>query len=663
MRSLSEIRFRLAQELANVRFFAIPPRLPQAAAAGIQAPFPALPDPADITDRLKTTPFAVECVRIANEILGHRFPLLGVMLETGPDIAWRRDYVRGIETKASYFRRIPYLDVARAGDHKLIWEINRHQHLVLLAQAYRLSGRKDFLAEIERQIESWLAQNPFQRGINWASALEVAFRALSWIWIYHLAGNCFGGSFRFRFLEGLYRHGLHLEVNLSYYFSPNTHLLGEAVALDALGRLFPQFPSSSGWRETAARVVRNELDRQVLADGCHFERSTYYHVYAVDMFLFHTILRGPDDPLRDIFRSRLTQMAVFLDALIGSTGVLPFFGDDDGGRFFHPYGPRNRFGLATLATCGEFLDHPEWIRDRHNLEEQAVWWLKKPEAAPPPVQQQAASESIRFADSGLVVMTGGEVEVIVDTGPFGPGTAGHSHSDTLSLVLRRCAAGGAEQILVDPGTYTYVSERVWRERFRGTAAHNTIRIDGLDQAIPNGPFAWQSRPEVELLGWETSPDRDIVAAACCYAGFRHQRKVVFNKRALWVVVLDHVEGPPGEHRIEQFWHCGEKVRQRSPECYEIGREQAGTQTLISFEAGAEVRLAEGNEYGWISPALGIKEPAPVLWVERRGSLPATMAVMIDLSGKARTLGFRLHADESGADCVYDGGEKILLTWL
>jgi hypothetical protein len=129
------------------------------------------------------------------------------------------------------------------------------------------------------------------------------------------------------------------------------------------------------------------------------------------------------------------------------------------------------------------------------------------------------------------------------------------------------------------------------------------------------------------------------------------------------MVLDRVEGPPGEHCIEQFWHCGEKVRQRSPECYEIGREQAGTQTLISFEAGAEVRLAEGNEYGWISPALGVKEPAPVLWVERRGSLPATMAVMIDLSGKARTLGFRLHADESGADCVYDGGEKILLTWL
>jgi len=45
--------------------------------------------------------------------------------------------------------------------------------------------------------------------------------------------------------------------------------------------------------ETGARVVRNELDRQVLADGCHFERSIYYHVYALDMFLFHAILRGP----------------------------------------------------------------------------------------------------------------------------------------------------------------------------------------------------------------------------------------------------------------------------------------------------------------------------------------------------------------------------------
>ena len=61
------------------------------------------------------------------------------------------------------------------GDHKWIWELNRHQHLIVLAQAHLLTGRYEFISEIEGELASWLAQNPFVRGINWASALEVAF--------------------------------------------------------------------------------------------------------------------------------------------------------------------------------------------------------------------------------------------------------------------------------------------------------------------------------------------------------------------------------------------------------------------------------------------------------------------------------------------------------
>ena len=313
-RSRSEIQFRVRQEFENFHFYIAPPHLPASILEQIRSGV--FPEPIEIVNRLKTTPFAAECLRIADEILQHRFPLLGVTVETGPDIRWRRDYTSGVETTALYFRRIPYLDAARAGDHKSIWELSRHQHLVLLAQAHLFSGRQDFLAEIVRQTESWFEQNPFQRGINWASALEVAFRALSWIWVYHLVGDRLPKPFRHRLLEGLYHHGLHLEANLSYYFSPNTHLLGEAVALHALGRLFPQFPRAGRWEQTGARVVRNELDRQVLADGFHFEQSTYYHVYALDMFQFHAVLRGLDDT----FRERLTRMAELLDSLLGASG-------------------------------------------------------------------------------------------------------------------------------------------------------------------------------------------------------------------------------------------------------------------------------------------------------------------------------------------------------
>src|SRR4249920_309608 len=106
MRSAAEIAYRLRQEAVNLRLFARPPRL-----KGLTAtPFATPPVPGS------------DCERLAAEILAHRFPLLGLTIETGPEIRWRRDYVSGIETAAVYFRRIPYLDAARAGDHKIVWE-------------------------------------------------------------------------------------------------------------------------------------------------------------------------------------------------------------------------------------------------------------------------------------------------------------------------------------------------------------------------------------------------------------------------------------------------------------------------------------------------------------------------------------------------------------
>ena len=563
MRSSREIAYRLRQEAVNLWLFARPPRLPD---VDLVTPLAALPDP------------AFDCERIAEEILRHRFPLLGLTIDTGPEIHWRRDYLSGRETGLIYFRRIPYLDAAQAGDHKIIWELNRHQHLVLLAQAFRLTGRCDFLDEIRRQIESWLEQNPLHRGINWSSALEVGFRAISWLWIYHLAGDQFADPFRHRFLQSLYHHGLHLAANLSFYFSPNTHLLGEAVALHALGRLFTR----RDWEQTGARVVRRELDRQVRADGSHFEQSTYYHLYALDMFLFHAVLSGADAHYRD----KLARMADFLNTLLGPSGLLPMLGDDDGGRLFHPYGPRDRFALATLDSCAAFLNRPEWSRE------------------------QAGSRL--FPDAGLISMVAGGAHILFDAGPFGEGSAGHSHADTLSIVVRL----GAEPVLIDPGTYTYVGDSVWRDHFRGTAAHNTIRIDGLDQAIPAGPFSWKSRPTVRVLSFEGNS----AAAECAYAGFRRQRALAFDPKLLRLVIRDRIEGS-GEHLLEQFWHFGVDVRQCSPCSFQIG-----AKALITFELPAT--LSED----WISPTFGAKSPAPVACITRRATLPAVFTTILDLSG-------------------------------
>ena len=602
MRSFAEIRYRVAQEAGNLWLLL---RRPECHCHE-RAPLHGLPHPAPIAERLRKTPYRAEIERLAEKILRHDFPLLGIRIQPGPVIRWRRDYVHQIETGTHYFRRIPYLDAHRAGDHKIIWELNRHQHLVLLAQAWRLTGREEFYGELIAQLESWLADNPFQRGINWASALEVAFRALSWIWIYHLAGERMEADFRRRFLTALYRHGLHLERNLSVYFSRNTHLLGEAVALHALGTLFPSLPRACRWAETGARIVSAEMDFQVREDGSHFEQSTYYHVYALDMFLLHAVLTRPAPG----YRRKLAAMADYLEALLGPAGAIPFMGDDDGGRLFHPYGRRDRFGRATMATASMLLTG-RWSYRPEDAPEQAAWWLGEQTLAAAPPQAAPSAVSRLFRDAGLAAMCSGDLRVYVDAGPLGTSRAGHGHSDTLSVVVRK----GQEEVLIDPGTYTYVSDPEWRNRFRGSAAHNTVRIGGRDQAVPIWPFGWTGKPDVRVVEWSSSPAEDFLRAECRYGGFTHRRTVHLQKPDR-LVVVDEIEGPGGEHLIEQFWHPGGNAAAISPNCFRI----AGDWQL-GLDAALRAELSEGGEYGWRSEAFGSKTPAPAIRATSIARLP------------------------------------------
>ncbi len=539
---------RAWQELVNLILIALPPD--PALDAGFA---PRLPLP--VATELAGRESAQQTIDLANQIQSHQFPVFGMTIDTGREIRWRRDYLRGIETGLVYFRRIPYLDSARSGDHKVIWELNRHQHLPVLARAYGLTGDARYLDEIRAQLESWIADNPFHRGTNWASALEVAFRALSWTWVYHLVGPEMPSPFRARWLHMLYLHGCHLANNLSFYFSPNNHLVGEALALHALGLFFAGQPRAAKWEQVGARVMREQMDLQIRPDGSSFEQSTYYQGYLLDMFLLHAILArpGPD------YLAKMDQMAEFLHAVSGPLQRAPMLGDDDGGQL--PLGP-----------------------------------IQRPSGA-------GKQESRLFPDAGIAVMTCGATHALVDAGPFGALHSGHSHSDTLSIIV----SSGEEEILIDPGTYTYTGDPAWRDWFRSSEAHNTIRINGLDQGVMAGPFRWINPPEVAILNWQSDSDRDLLEAECRYQGFTHRRRVEFQKPGAFLIT-DHVDGPPGEHDIEQFWHLG----------------SLAARSRLILPAGAE--LVES----WRSITFGDKQPAPMLRVRRRGHLPLCLETRINL---------------------------------
>ncbi len=212
---------------------------------------------------------------------------------------------------------------------------------------------------------------------------------------------------------------------------------------------------------------------------------------------------------------------------------------------------------------------------------------------------RAAPKTAFFPDSGLWIVTRGNLHLVADAGPFGRGSGGHSHSDTLSLVLRI----GADELLIDSGTYSYLGDPAARERFRSSAAHNTVRAAGFDQATPAGPFRWTDKPTVRVI----EQTEHVLEAECVARAFTHRRR--FELGADSLVITDFIEGPSP---FEQFWHFGVTVQLIEPGKYRLG---SSAELVISTAAEAHL------ESGWRSKTYGRKEAVPVLRVTLSGAGP------------------------------------------
>src|SRR5262245_21661376 len=255
--------------------------------------------------------------------LGGHYDLLGYRGLTFPD--WHSDPVHRRRAPRVCWAEVPYLDPA-IGDHKIIWELNRHQYWLQLGRGYQLTGDSRYAEAIGNQLQSWLAGNPPLVGINWASMLEIGLRAISWTAAIHLVpfGHRLADA-----LAAIERQLTHVERHLSYYFSPNTHLTGEALALYVVGQAFPELRGSERWVSTGRRILLHEIERQVLPDGGHAERSTHYQRYTLDFYLLAllTARRNADVDAARRFADATTRLAEFTRLMADDAGRLPLIGD------------------------------------------------------------------------------------------------------------------------------------------------------------------------------------------------------------------------------------------------------------------------------------------------------------------------------------------------
>ena len=571
-------------------------------------------------------------VKRAEKICRHCFDLLGYEdLDYGREIDWHSDRVHGKRAPRDLWFKIRCLDFASVGDAKVTWELNRHQHLVTLAKAYRLTKDDRFASELIDQWRHWQRENPYPRGINWASSLEVAFRSLSWLWVYFLLEGtpAMTQEFREQWLRAIALSGRHIELYLSTYFSPNTHLLGEAVALFFIGTLCPELLSSSRWQRRGWETVLRESERQVRPDGFYFEQSTYYHVYALDFLLHAGVLASLNDmSFPPEYNRRLENM---LDALtvLCRAGAPTRWGDDDGGRVFDPRRNRAEHLSDPLATGAVLFGRGDFKLLAGGLREETLWLLgEKGGAEFERIEaKQPGMSSFALLETGLYVMSCNEskLQAVIDAGPQGALTAGHGHADALSLTLH----AEERELLGDPGTYEYVSAGTERDQFRGTAAHNTLQLDERNQSEPNGPFGWKSLTTAKAENWIRGQTFDLFVGS--HDGYSqpnnpaiHRRWVFFRKPKFWLV-RDLMLGT-GKHQLDLRWHVTPGLLSSVPaEARFILPERRGGIALFS-PAGES--WSKTVEQGTWSAAYGMKKPATVVRFTTVTTLPAEFATLL-----------------------------------
>jgi hypothetical protein len=390
-------------------------------------------------------------------------------------------------------------------------------------------------------------------------------------------------------------------------------------------------PGAARWKESGWQIVLHEAGRQVRPDGVYFEQSLHYHVYALDFFLYARLLAARNGmeipPAYDAVLERMLNVV----AGLAQAGPPEGFGDDDGGRLWNPRRNRTEQMTDPLAL-GALMYSITFPAAR--LTEEAIWLFGNQaveELLKPPAKLMA--RSIAFPDGGLYVLADSQPyaqTMVVDAGPQGVGRSGHGHADALSLRLTM----EGRRWLVDSGSGVYIGKNpVDRNRFRGTGAHNTMRVDGVDQAVADEPFSWTHIPTPQAEHWNVGKSFTyFVGSHNGYARLAdpvvHRRHVLKIAGGLWLV-RDVAVGK-AQHELEIRWHFASDLDVR---CGDAGTVEISKGGVRSGESMLVLMMPE--ETAWhtevgttlVSPSYGAFQPAPLVRCHARVSLPAETATV------------------------------------
>lgn len=563
------------------------------------------------------------CAIIADENAHEYYPIFESSVDIFKDIDWHLDVSTGKQFPKTFAHKID-IRSDKFGSAKHVWEVNRMQFLLHIAWLYKTTGQHKYLVLYCHHIGMWCEANPYLVGVNWYSNIEVNLRLIGWYFGWNLL-DVDNLRKKDSIIEGftaeVWNHLICEHAEYSYKHpslcsSANNHLVSEYAGL---------FVAACKWdiphRKSRLAYARKGLEREILKqntlEGVNREEAAEYIQFIDDFFLIAAVVgRREGVEFSPAYNERLHKMADYMNAMLDENFNYPMYGDGDDGFVLRPDkgGHFNNFKslLVSFAT---------YFEDSSFKREGLVWDEKneilfgaegraKFEALP---AAPVADGNRFFAQSGHFIFRkneGREIYMHFDAAPLGYlSIAAHGHADALSFILHV----DGNPVIVDPGTFTYHTHKDLRAYFVSTLAHNTVCVNGKNQAEQAGPTLWLKHYKAAVISCDES--RGIVEAT--HDGYKsegvsHTRRVEFNRDANEFIITDTLRcDRKASLEIPFHLHPSATVilNGTTAEIFVPGARKVALQ----LDGGLSYSIRED---GWYSEHFGEKIPCKVLYAKK-----------------------------------------------
>jgi len=475
-----------------------------------------------------------------NAVKGKIFAFSNEYLDYGDNdkINWHMNPFSKVEANITLsWNKLP--DFGEYGDIKLIWEASRFPQIYYFINAYSTTKNEKYAKKCVDQILDWIEKNPYPQGVNYKCGQEISFRVFVWINALEYFSEFFTKEDEQKIVKNIYTSLLRIDVNIDYAAKSvkNNHSISEAAGLFVGGLLFPQFKESKYFVEKGLKYLLKETSYQVYGDGSYIQHSFTYQRLALDVLSFVMMIAEKSNyELPKELKQRHLKMIEFLNSFLQDNGWLPNYGSNDGANLFPLTGDnyrdfRSSLNLASVVIRGCILfDGHKKLVEFFDLEDK---------------ENRELDKKIKFNDGGYYILKNKNFFTFIRSHSYKDRPASNDmfHIDIWS---------GDKNIFCDAGSYSYNTDKKFKNNFIGVVGHNTVMINNSNQMAQVLNFGYSNWTKTECVDFSKNHFLGENYAYKKEFGVVHERDIKLEDDK--IIVIENIKNIKENTNIKQIWN-------------------------------------------------------------------------------------------------------------